>query len=147
MEKTYDIALLAQMTGLTDRTLRSDLKKGILNGTLLNGKWQFSPQQVQRFFDTPAVCARIKAKQDALIADFLKNAYIQSGAEQLTVLDWPQISPQKVQDILDYTLPLVNDPQYERPRFSFRYQNGRARMVLIGSQPALRRLCGVLAFE
>ena len=58
MEKTYDIAQLAQMTGLTDRTLRSDLKKGILTGTLLNGKWQFSPQQVQRFFDTPAVCAR-----------------------------------------------------------------------------------------
>lgn len=58
----YTLGHLSQITGLTDRTLRSYLKNGILEGEKINGIWHFSEEQLDAFFRHPAVRPSIQSK-------------------------------------------------------------------------------------
>lgn len=42
-EKYYLINHLVMITGLTDRTIRSYIASGILQGEKINGLWHFTP--------------------------------------------------------------------------------------------------------
>ncbi len=70
-EKLYSMNELAEFTGLTTRTLRNYLKLGLLNGEKQDGIWKFSPKDIQAFFDDKNVSPSIKAKQNAVVFDFL----------------------------------------------------------------------------
>ena len=49
----YTLGHLSQITGLTDRTLRTYLSKGILEGEKINGVWHFTEVQLDAFSGTP----------------------------------------------------------------------------------------------
>ena len=51
----YTLGHLSQITGLTDRTLRTYLSKGILEGEKINGVWHFTEVQLDAFFRHPSV--------------------------------------------------------------------------------------------
>ena len=51
--KYYCIGHIVQFTGLTDRTIRSYLANGILQGEKINGIWHFTPEQVDAFLRHP----------------------------------------------------------------------------------------------
>lgn len=70
-EKLYSMNELAEFTGLTTRTLRNYLKLGLLNGEKQDGVWKFSQKDIQAFFDDKNVSPSIKAKQNAVVFDFL----------------------------------------------------------------------------
>ena len=71
--KYYCIGHIVQFTGLTDRTIRSHLASGILQGEKINGIWHFTPEQVDAFLRHPAVRPSITAKNNGLVYDFLLN--------------------------------------------------------------------------
>ena len=70
----YTLGHLTQFTGLTDRTLRTYLSKGILEGEKINGVWHFSEAQFDAFLHHPAVRPTIQAKNNAIIYDFMLDA-------------------------------------------------------------------------
>ena len=49
-DRTYSLNELAMMTGFTTRTLRTYLDKGLLRGEKPGGVWQFTAEEVDRFF-------------------------------------------------------------------------------------------------
>ena len=71
MEKTYNLSEIAMMSGFTERTLRSYLKQGLLNGEKTDGKWQFSEEEIDRFFSDPYVREGLRIKRSSVVFDFL----------------------------------------------------------------------------
>lgn len=67
----YTLGHLSQITGLTDRTLRTYLKNGILEGEKLSGIWHFTETQLDAFLRHPAVRPSILAKNNAIVYDFM----------------------------------------------------------------------------
>lgn len=67
----YTLSHLTQFTGLTDRTLRTYLSKGILEGEKTNGVWHFTETQLDAFFRHPTVRPTLIAKHNATVYDFL----------------------------------------------------------------------------
>ena len=53
MDRDYSLNDLALMTGFTTRTLRNYIKQGLLNGEKQNGVWQFTADEIDRFFRNP----------------------------------------------------------------------------------------------
>ena len=58
----YTLGHLSQITGLTDRTLRTYLKNGILEGEKISGIWHFTEAQLDAFLRHPTVRPSIQAK-------------------------------------------------------------------------------------
>ena len=71
MEKKYNLNDLALMTGFTTRTLRNYLLGGILKGEKIDGVWQFSDEDLDRFFAEPFVKEGIRIKRNGVVFDFL----------------------------------------------------------------------------
>lgn len=67
----YTLGHLTQFTGLTDRTLRTYLSNGILQGQKINGVWHFTEEQLDAFFRSPVVRPSIQAKNNAIVYDFM----------------------------------------------------------------------------
>lgn len=70
-EKMYSLNEIAEMTGTTIRTLRTDMQKGWLTGTMTEGKWEFSEEDLNRYFGNSEVRKRIRIKGNAPAYDFL----------------------------------------------------------------------------
>lgn len=69
----YSITDIALMTGLSDRTIRTYIKKGLLKGEKSDGIWLFSEEDLNRFFNENYIKESIKIKNHALINDFVFN--------------------------------------------------------------------------
>ena len=55
MDRNYTLDDIAMMTGFSTRTLRNYLNQGILKGEKTDGKWQFTAEEIDRFFAEPFV--------------------------------------------------------------------------------------------
>lgn len=84
----YTLGHLTQFTGLTDRTLRTHLSNGILEGEKINGVWHFTPEQLDAFLHHPFVRPSILAKNNAIVSDFLQ-APTPSEDRACIILDLP----------------------------------------------------------
>lgn len=69
----YTLGHLTQFSGLTDRTLRTYLSNGILEGEKINGVWHFTEEQALAFLRHPFVRPAILAKNTAIVSDFLQT--------------------------------------------------------------------------
>ena len=67
----FTINHLVLFTGLTDRTIRSHIASGLLQGEKINGIWHFTSEQTAAFLSHPAVRPGILAKQNGIVYDFL----------------------------------------------------------------------------
>ena len=70
-EKTYTLSDLSAMSGTTLRTLRSDIKSGLLSGTKDAGKWIFTENDLNLYFSRPEIRQRIRSKIHAPACLFL----------------------------------------------------------------------------
>ena len=90
----YTLGHLSQITGLTDRTLRTYLKNGILDGEKINGIWHFTEQQLDSFLRHPTVRPSIQAKNNAIIYDFMLDTK-KSEPRACVILDLPDLDPKE----------------------------------------------------
>ncbi len=124
----YVLNHLVLITGLTDRTLRSYIASGILQGEKINGLWHFTPEQVENFIRHPAVLPSIQAKRNALVHDFLLNTY-KSQPEACIILDMPGANRVKVAEYFCYR---INTENFRDIHFSYDYVEGIPRVILKG---------------
>ena len=74
MEKNfYTINELAVISGFTTRSLRNFISMGHLNGEKIDGKWQFSAEEIDAFLSNPNVAPGIKSKANAVVYDFMAD--------------------------------------------------------------------------
>ncbi len=93
----YTLAHAVLFTGLTERTIRSHIAKGFLEGEKINGLWHFTPEQLDAFLRHPAVRPGILAKNNAIVYDFLLDAH-KAAPQSCLVLDLPGYSSDTISE-------------------------------------------------
>lgn len=131
MEEGYTLAQLAEMTGLSTRTLRSCLRRGTLSGTMVRGAWQFSPAQFEAFLKTADGQSAARMKSMALLNDFLAEK--KAAPSACAVIDLPDLTPEAEARLRAQLAALEG-------KLHYRFQDGTARLVFRGSPAALAAL-------
>lgn len=129
----YVIGHLVQSTGLTDRTIRSYISSGILEGEKINGLWHFTPEQVEAFFRHPAVRPSILAKNNGLVYDFLLDTK-KEEAHCCIVLDLPGGDGQEASK---FFCDAISQGEFRDIRFSFDGVAAVPRVILTGPTPMI----------
>lgn len=101
--ETYTIADIAQITGLSSRTIRTYRKMGLLEGTLQGGAWTFTQEQVGKLLEEPYVKGAMEAKRNAIWTDFLLDMGKQIPS-LCTAADFPVTDSQGAKALLDRLL-------------------------------------------
>lgn len=125
----YTIGHLTLFTGLSDRTIRTYLSSGILEGEKINNLWHFTPEQVDAFLRHPAVRPSITAKNNALIYDFLADTK-KAASKSCVILDCPDCDEKELTAFFHHAI--CSDPALHDFRFSFDSLSGTPRVILTG---------------
>ena len=139
MENTGNYFLikhLTLLTGLTDRTIRSHINAGFLQGEKIDGLWHFTPEQVEAFLHHPAVRPGIVAKNNALVYDFLADVK-KKAREACVVLDLPDADPKATAEFFCY---LISTGDFHNINFAFDSVLPVPRVILKGDAAAVLRL-------
>lgn len=87
-EKLYSVEDIAQMVGMTSRTIRNYLKDSKLKGVKVGGQWRFTQADIDALFNSETAVKETKVKTDDDVADFLSgNTCKSTSAELCTVID------------------------------------------------------------
>ena len=124
----YTIGHISQFTGLTDRTIRSYIASGLLQGEKINGLWHFTADQVDAFMGNPNVRPSILAKKNAVVYDFLLDRNKQQS-QICAILDLPEGDPKET---MEFFCDAVNNGQFREIRLSCDYAGGVSRVILRG---------------
>ena len=139
MENTgnyYLISHLVLITGLTDRTIRSYISSGILQGEKINGLWHFTPEQVEAFICHPAVRPSILTKQHAAVYDFLLDTK-KDHCETCMILDIPGKDQKEVAEYFCYR---ISTEDFQNVQFHFDGFSKIPRVILKGDTAEVLRL-------
>lgn len=139
MENKYDLNDLALMTGFTTRTLRNYLNQGLLEGEKENGVWQFTPEQLDRFFSEPFVKEGLRIKRSSAVFDFLAEKD-RKTARTCVVLDLPA-SRQKGDAVSAFFCREMQEAS--DLRFSYGWDKGFARVILTGAADSVAKIMKV----
>lgn len=130
MEKTYTLNDLAVMSGFTTRTLRSYLSRGLLQGEKIDGVWQFTAQEVDRFFQEPFVKEGLRIKRNAAVFDFLSDNNKKAN-RVCVILDLP-VSQEEGEEVSAFfcgKMMTAHDAF-----FSYGRDRGMSRVILTGRE-------------
>lgn len=128
MNQTYTITQLAQMSMLTDRTLRNYLKRGLLHGEKTADGWRFSLEDITAFWQLPAVRQAMEARHLAVAEDFLHQRMDTSG-QACFVLD-EAVENQQAADAL--CACVLQSIQALSLQMAYQYRKGMVRLSLRG---------------
>jgi DNA-binding transcriptional MerR regulator len=136
MDRTYSLNELAMMTGFTTRTLRSYLTQGLLHGSKVNGAWQFTPEDLDRFFSERFVREGLRIKRNSTVYDFLADRKKQSP-RACVVLDLPA-SAEEGREISAFFCEQMNAAH--DANFTFDRNGGVCRVILTGAQAQVAKI-------
>lgn len=135
MEKNYTINQVATMTGLTTRTVRNYLKMGLIGGEKINGVWQLSAEDFCDMLNNPAVKPSIKAKNNAVVYDFLADEKKKTN-KICTVIDL-NVDDGEAEEISQFFCDSVNNGNFEDIVFKFEKKDRNVRVILSGADEAV----------
>lgn len=135
MEKNYTINQVATMTGLTTRTVRNYLKTGLIGGEKINGVWQLSAEDFRDMLNNPAVKPSIKAKNNAVVYDFLADEKKKTD-KICTVIDL-NVDDKEAEEISQFFCDSVNNGDFEDIVFKFEKKGSNVRVILSGADEAV----------
>lgn len=136
MDRTYNLNELAMMSGFTTRTLRSYLTQGLLQGSKTDGVWQFTAENVEKFFTDPYVKEGIRIKRNSVVFDFLADRN-KKEKRSCVILDCP-VSMQEGGAISDFfcrQMETVSDVL-----FNYDWNKGHCRVILSGAEEQVARI-------
>ena len=125
----YNINSIVMISGLTDRTIRSYISSGILEGEKINGLWHFTPEQVEAFLRHPSVRPSILAKNNGMVYDFLLDDK-KKQQETCIILDLPGAGEKETAEFFCYA---INNGNYHDLQFRFDSVSGTPRIILRGA--------------
>lgn len=132
MDRPYTLADIAQMTGITARTLRKHIACGVLCGKKRGGKWRYTVEEVGRYMDRPQI-KKLAAQHRRACADDFLNARIKPVPVCLYVVDMPNAPETFRANLLaacrDVEMRYVLDPG-----------TNMTRVTLVGAPDAVRKV-------
>lgn len=116
-QKLYTVADVAEVTGLTSRTIRNYLKDGTLRGRKIGVQWRFTEADINRLF-TEVKTESVKALYPGdVISDFMDNT-VRSQTEGCLVIDFPYEKEEElqryIQKLESYTYEVLEDSKILR---------------------------------
>ena len=136
MDKTYNLNEIAMMTGFTPRTLRNYLNQGLLKGEKINGAWQFTTEEIDRFFAEPFVKEGLRIKHSGIVFDFLADSS-KHTKRSCVILDIPATQNESKASSAFFCkqMEAVSDAI-----FTFDWNNGRSRVIISGAEDAVAKI-------
>ncbi len=131
-DRPYALADVAQMSGITERTLRKHVASGALTGEKIGGKWRYTEEEVIRFLDRPEI-RKLSAQHRRALADDFLNARVKPAPALLCVLDMPETP----ETLLENLLAACEGVEM---RYSRDAETGMTRVTLVGPPEAVRRV-------
>ncbi len=132
----YTIGHIVQFTGLTDRTIRTYISMGLLQGEKINGLWHFTEDQEDAFMRHPSVRPSIMAKRNAVIYDFLLDEK-KKEPRSCMILDFP-CGEEKA--LTEYFCRAITDGEFRDFRFTLDSNDDMTRVILRGHTQELLKL-------
>lgn len=129
MDGKYNLNDLALMTGFSTRTLYNYLNQGLLHGEKSNGMWQFTAEEIERFFQEPFVKEGLRIKHNSVVFDFMAGRR-KNQERSCMILDIPA-SLKKGNQISAFFCNKMND--VEDVVFNYEWDNGICRVILSGA--------------
>ena len=136
LKDTYTINEIAQMTGLTTRTIRNYLNDGHVSGEKIDGKWVFTVEDFEAMLENPYVEQAIKAKNNAPVFDFL-NADKKSGNSVCMIID-RCISDEEAMQLCYKMSDLVEESK--KVEFRLEKKEKNLRIVLAGPEEEVKKI-------
>lgn len=137
METLYTVGAVAQMTGLTERTIRNYIKDGKLRGKKVGVQWRFTKEDVEALFEDVAVGKRITESNYEKLYDFLEQTPLPKTG--IVVINEPVEDESKleakVRDNMEFT------KQSTDFKFSFQYLKEQriAQFILFGDLKVIEK--------
>lgn len=127
----YTLADLALMTGYSTRSLRTFYRQGLLTGTLVEGKYSFSEEDLDFFMAQPFIKSGLTTKFRMKVNHFLEEEHTQHPA---TCLIHDEPDREQAEQLNSILLEYIN--RECRERFSYTYlfddKKGVSRFIFIG---------------
>ena len=140
LEKLYTVEDIANMTGLTSRTIRNYLKDGSLEGRKIGGQWRFTMKNIEKLFDNSSVTKDIQNDKKQQVLDFIDgvNTDMKGGIQICTIVDYycDKIEPAKeMSNKLTTVINSSDEMTKNDAKYSYEYieKEGKARFTLFGS--------------
>lgn len=134
----YTMNNIAMMTGFTTRTLRNYLRQGILKGEKVDGAWRFSEEEYEAFLTHPAVKPGIRAKQNAIVNDFL---LLNAKKENRTcvILDICT-EREEAKQAAAFFCERIKEQEDEELQFGMEWHKKNMRIILSGTEDAVKEI-------
>ena len=123
----YKLDDLILMLGVSERTLRRHISKGILLGTKVGGVWRFSEEQLKAYFDNSLISEEFKRSGNRDIVDFM------NGSRDIKIKNACLIIDKKELSTINKSKIVMHSNKINKP-FEFKYHKNKSfhRFVLIG---------------
>ena len=135
-DRTYSLNELAMMTGFTTRTLRTYLDKGLLRGEKPNGVWQFTAEEVDRFFREPFVQEGLRIKRNSAVFDHLSGRDLKQE-RSCVILDIPATAIRGGQISAFFCERMK---EVSGLNFSYLWDKGLCRVILTGNAEPIAQI-------
>ena len=134
----YTMNNIAMMTGFTTRTLRNYLRQEILKGEKVDGAWRFSEEEYEAFLTHPAVKPGIRAKQNAIVNDFL---LLNAKKENRTcvILDICT-EREEAKQAAAFFCERIKEQEDEELQFGMEWHKKNMRIILSGTENAVKEI-------
>ncbi len=147
MEKLYTVENIAQMTGLTSRTIRNYIADGRLRGRKIGSQWRFTEADVEALFSERAVAAEAAAQdENDIVAAFLAPQ-TRTGITTCSIIDYPAASADAAA-VLDQMLSDHIDSTYPNGEISYSFEymeeNGVGRFIFAGPADYVSKLVKIV---
>ena len=138
LEKLFTIADIAEMTSLSDRSIRNYLRNGLLTGQKIGGQWRFTSQDIMNFFHRSDVRASVTKQWKLDILDFIDGVNPASEGERqaCTIVDL-YLSREEAdacnEKVSDYFSACPPSSDAARVHFEYSEKERRARFTLFST--------------
>ena len=147
LEKMFTVEDIAQMTSLTDRTIRNYLRTGLLKGRKIGGQWRFNMQDIKNFLDSGEVMSAISSEYKQDVLDFIDNVNTKiSGDRQSCVIIDLYINHDKANSINEKLCELTALDTIHQMRLYYEYSEEyqRARFTVFSSPEIAVKLLSLI---
>lgn len=139
IEKLFTVEDIANITGLTTRTIRNYLKSGSLEGKKIGGQWRFTMFNIEKLFNNGSVTKDIQNNKKQQILDFIDgvNTDMSGSIQVCTIVDYYCENAELAKKMSDKLITVINSNEFNKggSKYSYDYDNkeGKARFTLFGN--------------
>ncbi|MBK1810701.1 helix-turn-helix domain-containing protein [Clostridium sp. YIM B02505] len=140
LEKLYTVEDIANMTGLTTRTIRNYLKDGSLEGKKIGGQWRFNMKNIEKLFNNGNVSKDIQDDKKQQVLDFIDgvNTDMNGNIQICTIVDYYCDNIESAKQMSDKLIMVINhsnEAVQSGAKYSYEYveKEGKARFTLFGN--------------